>query len=119
MLYRILFIFIVCITLFTTTNEDDCSNITPSKPSDCKLSQNDINNNYKYCCYEESLFGDGYSCVVYTEETYNILFDANPYILNLEPFEIEKYINERKNNGENMEDIVDDLDSNPYLFNEL
>lgn len=49
----------------------------------------------------------------------NILFDSNPYILNLDTFEIEEYINKRKNNGESLEDIIDDLDSNPYIFNEL
>lgn len=49
--------------------------------------------------------------------TLNILFDSNPYILNLEPYEIEEYIKNRKNNGELEEDIIDDLDSNPYLFN--
>ncbi len=49
----------------------------------------------------------------------NILFDSNPYILNLEAFEIENYINNRIKNGESLEDIVDDLDSNPYLFSEV
>lgn len=48
----------------------------------------------------------------------NILFDSNPYILNLEPYEIENYINERKKE-EKIEDIIDDLESNPYLFNEM
>jgi len=51
--------------------------------------------------------------------TLNILFDSNPYILNLEPYEIEEYINSKKNNGELIEDIVDELDSNPYLFSEI
>ena len=51
--------------------------------------------------------------------TLNILFDSNPYILNLEPFEIEDYINERIKKGESLEDIIDDLDSNAYLFNEM
>lgn len=51
--------------------------------------------------------------------TLDVLFDANPYILNLDVFEIEKYINTRLNNGELLEDIIDDLDSNPYLFNEI
>ena len=54
----------------------------------------------------------GFTCL-------NILFDSNPYILNLEPFEIKKYINNRINQGEMLEDIVDDLDSNPYLFQEI
>jgi hypothetical protein len=49
----------------------------------------------------------------------NILFDSNPYILNLEVFEIENYINGRLNNEEVLEDIIDDLDSNPILFNEI
>ena len=49
----------------------------------------------------------------------NILFDSNPYILNLEPFEIKRYIDDRLNNKESIDDIIDDLDSNPYLFNEI
>ena len=52
-------------------------------------------------------------------DTLNILFDSNPYILNLEPFEIDDYINNRINNGELLEEIIDDLDSNPYLFCEI
>ena len=52
-------------------------------------------------------------------KTLNILFDSNPYILNLEAFEIDNYINKRKLSGEILEDIVDDLDSNTYLFNEV
>ena len=55
----------------------------------------------------------------YGFSTLNILLDSNPYILNLEVFEIEKYINERLNKGEELEDIIDDLESNPLLFNEL
>lgn len=51
--------------------------------------------------------------------TLDVLFDANPYILNLDIFEIEKYINTRLNSDELLEDIIDDLDSNPYLFNEI
>ena len=49
----------------------------------------------------------------------NILFDANPYILNLDSYEIDNYINNRVNNGEKVDNIVDDLDTNPYLFNEM
>ena len=52
-------------------------------------------------------------------DTLNILFDSNPYILNLEIFEIDNYINKRKSLGEKIEDIIDDLDSNPYMFNEI
>ena len=57
--------------------------------------------------------------IKYNFKTLNILFDSNPFILNLEPFEIENYIQNRINNGEILEAIIDDLDSNPYLFNDL
>ena len=49
----------------------------------------------------------------------NILFDGNPYILNLDDFEVKNYINEREQNGEELEDIVDDMSSNPYIFEEI
>lgn len=52
-------------------------------------------------------------------KTLNILLDANPYILNLEPFEIDDYINKRKNSGESLEDIIDNLDAHPCLFSEM
>ena len=57
--------------------------------------------------------------IKYKFNNLNILFDSNPYILNLEPFEIENYINSRIEDGEILEDIIDDLDSNPYLFNDM
>ena len=59
-------------------------------------------------------------CLVdYGFKTLNILFDSNPYILNLDKFEIDKYINKRISNNESLDDIIDDLDSNPILFNEM
>lgn len=51
--------------------------------------------------------------------TLNILFDSNPYILNLDAYEIETYIDKREKRGEKLEDIVDDLESNVYLFEEI
>ena len=57
--------------------------------------------------------------VDYKFKTLNILLDSNPYILNLEPFEINNYIDKRVNQGELLDDIIDDLDSNPILFNEM
>lgn len=51
--------------------------------------------------------------------TLNILFDSNPYILNLEVNEIDSYINNRLKNNEILSDIIDDLDGNPILFNEM
>ena len=55
----------------------------------------------------------------YGFDNLNILFDSNPYILNLEPFEIENYINKRIGNKEKITQIIDELDSNPLLFNEM
>ena len=55
----------------------------------------------------------------YGFDNLNILFDSNPYILNLEPFEIENYINERIGNKEKITQIIDELDSNPLMFNEM
>ena len=68
-------------------------------------------------------FNDIYKLITtlsnYGFNTLNVLFDANPYILNLDSLEIDNYINNRLNNNELLEDIVDELDSNPYLFNEI
>lgn len=52
-------------------------------------------------------------------EYLNLLFDGNPNILNLDDFEIKNYINKRKNNGELLEDIVDDMISNLFIFEEI
>jgi hypothetical protein len=49
----------------------------------------------------------------------DFILDANPYILNLDPFEIDNYINKRISNGETKEDIITDLEENPYLFSEV
>ncbi|MBQ3475118.1 MAG: hypothetical protein IJH20_03010 [Bacilli bacterium] len=57
--------------------------------------------------------------VDYKFRTLNILLDSNPYILNLDPFEIKNYIEKRVEQGELLEDVIDDLDSNPILFNEM
>lgn len=51
--------------------------------------------------------------------TLSILLDSNPYILNLEIFEIEKYLEIRLQNNELLEDIIDAMESNPALFNEI
>ncbi len=55
----------------------------------------------------------------YGFKSINVLLDSNPYILNLDVFEIEDYINAKKESGMSIEDIVDELDGNPELFNEM
>lgn len=54
----------------------------------------------------------GFTCL-------NILFDSNPFILNLDVFEIDDYFNDRIAKGEELSDIVYELDSNPFLFDEI
>lgn len=49
----------------------------------------------------------------------NILFDSNPYILNLEVFEIEEYIKKEQLKGKSLEEITNELDREPYLFCEI
>lgn len=51
--------------------------------------------------------------------TLNVLFDGNPYILNIDDYELDKYIKAREEKGEKKEDIIDDLSSNLYLFEEI
>ncbi len=49
----------------------------------------------------------------------DLLFDGNPYILNLDDFEIERYIRGRIETGELIEDIVDDMSANLFKFSEI
>lgn len=48
-----------------------------------------------------------------------LLFDSNPYLLNKDVFEIEEYINNRKEIGMSLEEIVDEFDTNPYIIDEI
>lgn len=49
----------------------------------------------------------------------NYLFDSNPYILNKDEYEVNNYINNRISNGDVLEDIVEEMDNNPYLFDSI
>lgn len=46
----------------------------------------------------------------------NLLFDTNPYFLNYDVFEIRDYINKQVKLGKDIENIVDEIDSNPYAI---
>ena len=48
----------------------------------------------------------------------NILFDSNPWLLNKDVFELDDYINQELNN-KTLEEIVDELESNPYIIDEI
>ena len=48
----------------------------------------------------------------------NILFDTNPWLLNKNAFEINGYVKKKMNEGFLLEDIVDMIDTNPYIIDE-
>ena len=47
------------------------------------------------------------------------LLDANPYILNLDAYEIDDYIKKKEKSGESFDEIVTALESEPALFMEI
>lgn len=49
----------------------------------------------------------------------NLIFDSNPYLLNKDDYEIDEYINKLTIKGKSLEEIVDDLDSNPFIIDEI
>ena len=49
----------------------------------------------------------------------DLLFDGNPYILNLDAFELNEYIIKRQESGELLEDIIEDMNANLNLFFEI
>lgn len=46
----------------------------------------------------------------------NLLLDSYPLLLSKDAFEIKDYIQERLNKGDSLEDIIDDIDSNPSII---
>ena len=48
----------------------------------------------------------------------DILFDMNPFLLNKDDFEIEEYVNKRLLDGLLLEDIINEIESNPYIIDE-
>ncbi len=49
----------------------------------------------------------------------NLLYDSYPMFLNKDKFEIEDYIESKVKNNNSLEDIIDDLESNPLLIEEI
>ena len=48
----------------------------------------------------------------------NFLFDSNPYFLNYDVFELEEYIICQIDKGKNIVDIIEGIESNPYVIDE-
>jgi len=53
----------------------------------------------------------GFSCL-------NLLFDSNPFLLNKDAFEIDDYIKLKLNQGNSLVNIIDEIESNPYIIDE-
>jgi len=49
----------------------------------------------------------------------NLLFDTNPFLLNKDAYEIDEYINFEIKKGKELEDIIDEFESNPYIIDEI
>ena len=49
----------------------------------------------------------------------NLFFDSNPFFLNKDVFEIDNYINTRIKMGLTIEDIINELEENPYIIDEI
>lgn len=49
----------------------------------------------------------------------NLLFDSNPFLLNKDSYEIDKYLKEEIKKGKKIDDVVDELESNPYIIDEI
>ncbi len=49
----------------------------------------------------------------------NIVFDSYPYLLNKDAFEIDEYIKQEIKMGKTIDDIIDELESTPYLIDEI
>ena len=68
-------------------------------------------------------YRDVYKLISYLQQlgfTYiNLLFDSYPIFLNKDSFEIEEYINKCISEGKDLEDIIDEIDSNPSIIDEV
>lgn len=51
-------------------------------------------------------------------ENINLLFDSNPFLLSKDAYEIDEYINKEVKNGKDIDSIVDEFESNPYIIDE-
>ncbi len=49
-------------------------------------------------------------------EDLDVVFDSYPYLLSKNDFEIEKFINDKVKDGYDFLDIVDELESTPYVI---
>lgn len=87
-------------------NENMIRNIITSNPNYLTRFNSDIINLIR------KLTNLGINCL-------NLFFDSNPFFLNKDAFEIDDYIKERLILGLSINDIIDELESNPYIIDEI
>jgi hypothetical protein len=59
------------------------------------------------------------NCLSLYKFTYlNLLFDSNPSFLNKDDFEIREYIEKKESEGKSLEEIVDEIEDNPFIIDE-
>ncbi len=65
---------------------------------------------------------DLYKLIIFLKEiginSLNILIESNPFILNLELFEIKNYLQEELK-SKSIKEVVENLEDNPMLFNDM
>lgn len=96
------------IKLLRTINCDDTliKDIIIGNPFFLQRSYSDI---YKLISYLQQL---GFTHI-------NLLFDSYPMFLNKDAFEIEAFIQKELSSGKTLEDIIDEIDSNPIIIDEI
>lgn len=47
-----------------------------------------------------------------------LLINSNPFLLTLEPFELEEFISQKQKEGKTLEDIKNLIENNPYIIEE-
>ena len=109
--YSIFFtLLLIIIFIVSIKSEKNCEDISPSQPSDCQLSTEDLNN-YIYCCYEEDPAFDEKKCVPFNQSEYErekFYYDLYKDIRPNEIFQCNKKIshptpNSQKNQDQNSE----------------
>lgn len=86
-------------------DKNSIKNIIVGNPSFLQRSYSDV---YKLISYLQQL---GFTYI-------NLLLDSYPSFLNKDAFEIRDFINRKLSDGESLEDIIDEIDSNPMIIDE-
>ena len=112
----------ICPNISDLNSDEVLKKIQILKEINCDDTQirNIISSNAMYLCRSNN---DIYTLIDKLNElgfdNLDLMFDGNPYILNLDDFEVERYVKDREKNGEPLEDIVDDMSSDLMIFENI